>query len=246
MKVLVCIKRVLDYQFKLYVDALEVRNEGDKFIMSLFDEIAVEEAVRLKEAGLASSVVVVSVGQKEAEAQLRYALSMGCDEAFLITGLKTGHPRSVAKALSRFAQQIAPSIILMGKQAIDTDSSQVPQRLAAELNWDFAGFASKISVADGAVEVEKEVDYGIEVVRVQIPCVISVDLRLNSPRLPPLPAVLKAKSKPLNEIDAHSLNVEDDADYTLVSRELFKQQRLQKEVKSVDELVSELRARALI
>jgi len=199
MKLIVPIKRVLDYNVKPRVksDGTGVDLANVKMSINPFDEIAVEEAVRLKEKGVATQVVVVSVGPAKAADVLRSALAMGADRAILVSTEDAVEPLAVAKILAAIAAEESPDLVILGKQAIDDDSNQVGQMLAALLGRPQGTFASKVEVADGAVLVTREVDGGLETVRLSLPAIITTDLRLNEPRYASLPNIMKAKSKPL-------------------------------------------------
>jgi electron transfer flavoprotein beta subunit len=214
MKILVPIKRVVDYKVKIRVkaDNSAVETSNVKMSMNPFDEIAVEEAVRLKEAGVATEVVVVTCGTTAAQDVLRSALAMGADRAILVqvdvSELETLQPLAVAKLLKAVADQEQPSLVICGKQAIDDDANQTAQMLAALKAWPQATFASKVVIADGKATVTREVDGGLETIAVKLPAVISTDLRLNEPRFASLPNIMKAKSKPLSTLAAASLGVD--------------------------------------
>jgi electron transfer flavoprotein beta subunit len=203
MKVLVPVKRVIDYNVKVRVkaDGSGVDLANVKMSMNPFDEIAVEEAIRLKEKGVATEVVAVSIGVKQSQETLRTALAMGADRAILIEAAADVHqdiePLAVAKLLAAVAKEEGPGLILCGKQAIDNDMNATGQMLAALLGWGQATFASEIAVADGKATVTREVDGGLQTVALALPAVISVDLRLNEPRYASLPNIMKAKTKPL-------------------------------------------------
>jgi electron transfer flavoprotein beta subunit len=214
LKILVPVKRVVDYNVKVRVKADNSGVELDNVKMSMnpFDEIAVEEAVRLKEAGIASEVVVVTCGVAPAQDILRTALAIGADRAILVdvgaAELETLQPLAVAKLLKAVADKEQPGLVLCGKQAIDDDASQTAQMLAALQGWPQATFASKVVIADGKATVTREVDGGLETLAVSLPAVISADLRLNEPRYATLPNIMKAKKKPLETIAAASLGVD--------------------------------------
>jgi electron transfer flavoprotein beta subunit len=203
MKVLVPVKRVIDYNVKVRVkaDGSGVDLQNVKMSMNPFDEIAVEEAIRLREKGVATEVVVVSIGVKQAQETLRTALAMGADRAILIEAAADVHqdiePLAVAKLIAAVAREEAPGLILTGKQAIDNDMNATGQMLAALLGWAQATFASEIAVADGKATVTREVDGGLQVISVVLPAIVSVDLRLNEPRYASLPNIMKAKTKPM-------------------------------------------------
>ena len=199
MKILVPVKRVLDYNVKPRVkaDGSGVDLANVKMSMNPFDEIAVEEAIRLKEKGVATEVVVVSIGEAKAQETLRNALAMGADRAILVTAEGTVEPLGVAKLLAAIVGEEAPGLVILGKQAIDDDSNQTGQMLAALLDWGQGTFASKLEVADGHARVTREVDGGLETVALKLPAIVTTDLRLNEPRYASLPNIMKAKSKPL-------------------------------------------------
>jgi electron transfer flavoprotein beta subunit len=198
MKILVPVKRVIDYNVKPRVktDGSGVELANVKMSMNPFDEIAVEEAIRLKEKGAATEIVAVSVGPQKAQDTLRTALAMGADRAILIITDQEVEPLAVAKLLKAVMDEEQPGIVMLGKQAIDDDCNQTGQMLAALLDRPQGTFASKLEVAGDAVEVTREVDGGLETVRLQLPAIVTTDLRLNEPRYASLPNIMKAKSKP--------------------------------------------------
>ncbi|MBP2316590.1 electron transfer flavoprotein subunit beta/FixA family protein [Azospirillum soli] len=210
MKVLVPVKRVVDYNVKVRVkaDGSGVETANVKFSMNPFDEIAVEEAVRLKEAGKASEVVAVSIGPATAQETLRTALAIGADRAILVQTDAEVQPLGVAKALKALIEKEAPQIVLLGKQAIDGDCNQTGQMLAALLGWPQGTFASKVVPGDGVLTVTREIDGGLETVELTLPAVVTTDLRLNEPRYASLPNIMKAKKKPLETVTAESLGVD--------------------------------------
>jgi len=210
MKILVPIKRVPDYEAKIKINAEQngVITEGIKWILNPFDEIAVEEAIRLKEAGKAEEVVVVTIGPDDCVTQLRYAMAMGADRAILVKCSTAVDSDLASRLLAEVYKQGEYGLIVMGKQAIDSDASQTPQLLAARLDLPQACFASKVELLNDKVKVTREVDGGLETIQLNRPCIISTDLRLNEPRYAPLPGIMKAKKKPLDEIEADSLNVD--------------------------------------
>ena len=199
MKILVPVKRVIDFNMKprLKADGTGVDLTNVKMSMNPFDEIAVEEAVRLKERGVAIEIVLVSVGPAKAQETLRTALAMGADRAILIETDAAVEPLGVAKLLAKLVADEQPDLVILGKQAIDDDSNQTGQMLAALLGWAQGTFASRIEPADGALNVTREVDGGLETLRLSLPAIITTDLRLNEPRYASLPNIMKAKSKPL-------------------------------------------------
>jgi electron transfer flavoprotein beta subunit len=210
MKILVAVKRVLDFNVKVRVksDSSGVDLTAVKMSMNPFDEIAVEEAVRLKEAGIASEVVVVSVGVPQAQETLRAALAIGADRAILVESNDSVEPLSVAKILKALFDKEQPNLVMLGKQAIDDDSNQTGQMLAALARLPQATFASKVVVADGNATVSREVDGGAETLSLKLPAVVTTDLRLNEPRYVTLPNIMKAKKKPLETMKPEDLGVD--------------------------------------
>lgn len=210
MKVLVPVKRVVDYNVKVRVkaDGSGVDTANAKMSMNPFDEIAVEEAVRLREAGVASEVLVVSAGLVNCQETLRTAMAIGADRALLIETDVDLQPLAIAKLLKSVCENEQPQLVLCGKQAIDDDANQTGQMLAALMNWPQATFASKVQLADGKATVVREIDGGMETVEMALPAVISVDLRLNEPRYATLPNIMKAKKKPLDVITPAALGVD--------------------------------------
>jgi electron transfer flavoprotein beta subunit len=201
MKVLVPVKRVVDYNVKVRVksDGSGVELANVKMSMNPFDEIAVEEALRLKEAGKATEVVVVSIGPAQASETIRTGLAMGADRGILVKAEGTVEPLAVAKILKKVADEEQPGLIILGKQAIDDDSNQTGQMLAALLGWSQATFASKLEVEGSDFKVTREVDGGLQTVKLKGPAIVTTDLRLNEPRYASLPNIMKAKSKPLDQ-----------------------------------------------
>lgn len=201
MKVLVAVKRVVDYNVKIRVkaDKTGVDLANVKMSMNPFDEIAVEEAVRLKEAGTATEVIAVSIGPAQAQETLRTALAMGADRGILVKTDAEVQPLAVAKMLAKIAEAEQPQLVIVGKQAIDDDSNQTGQMMAALLGWPQGTFANKVALADGKTTVVREVDGGLETVELKLPAVVTTDLRLNEPRYASLPNIMKAKKKPIDE-----------------------------------------------
>ncbi|HYD16188.1 MAG TPA: electron transfer flavoprotein subunit beta/FixA family protein [Hyphomicrobium sp.] len=201
MKILVPVKRVVDFNIKIRckADGSGVELANVKMSMNPFDEIAVEEAVRLKEKGTATEVVAVSIGSGKSQETLRTALAIGADRALLIeTGDELVEPLAVAKLLKAVVEQEKPDLVVLGKQAIDDDCNQTGQMLAALLGWPQGTFASKVAPESGAISVTREVDGGLETVKLNLPAIVTTDLRLNEPRYPSLPNIMKAKKKPLD------------------------------------------------
>ena len=199
MKILTPVKRVLDYNVKARVkaDGSGVDLANVKMSMNPFDEIAVEEAVRLKEKGIATEVVAVSIGVQQCQETLRTALAMGADRAVLVLTDQDLEPLNAAKALKKIVEEQSPDLVLMGKQAIDGDNNAVGQMLAALLDWPQATFASKIEIEAGKARVTREIDGGLETLEIDLPAVITTDLRLNEPRYASLPNIMKARTKPM-------------------------------------------------
>ena len=211
MKILVPVKRVVDYNVKITVksDGSGVELGNVKMSMNPFDEIAVEEALRIKEAGKASEVLLVSIGAPEVAETLRAGLALGADRALLIkTEQRRLEPLAVAKLLKAVAQAEEPGLIILGKQAIDDDCNQTGQMLAGLLGWGQGTFASKVDIDDQSVEVTREVDRGQETIELNLPAVVTTDLRLNTPRYPTLPNILKARRKPIEEKDAAEFGID--------------------------------------
>jgi electron transfer flavoprotein beta subunit len=210
MKILVPVKRVVDYNVKIRVkaDGTGVETTNVKMSMNPFDEIAVEEAVRLKEAGKAMEVMVVSLGVQACQETLRTALAMGADRAIHVLTDVAVEPLAVAKALKSLVAKERPDFVIMGKQAIDDDSNQTGQMLAALLGWPQGTFASKVVTGDGTVLVTREIDGGLETVELKLPAVVTADLRLNEPRYASLPNIMKAKKKPLETLKPEDLGVD--------------------------------------
>ena len=210
MKVLVAVKRVVDFNVKVRVkaDNTGVETANVKMSMNPFDEIAVEAAVRLKEANVATEIIAVSCGVQACQETLRTALAIGADRAILVESSEDLQPLAVAKLLKAICQKESPQLIIMGKQAIDDDSNQTGQMLAALLGWPQATFASKIEIADGKAKVTREVDGGLETDSVKLPAVVTTDLRLNEPRYVTLPNIMKAKKKTLETLKPDALGVD--------------------------------------
>lgn len=210
MKVLVPVKRVIDYNVKIRVkaDQTGVETANVKMSMNPFDEIAVEEAIRLREAGTATEVIAVSVGPQQCQETIRTALAMGADRGILIQTDDEVQPLAVAKLLKAVADKEGPDLVILGKQAIDDDSNQTGQMLAALLGWSQATFASKIEIDGGSANVIREVDGGLETLKVTMPCIVTTDLRLNEPRYASLPNIMKAKKKPIDQIVPADLGVD--------------------------------------
>lgn len=248
MKALVAVKRVVDYNVKVRVkaDGSDVDIGNVKMSMNPFDEIAIEEAVRLKEAGKLNEVVAVSIGEKKCEETLRTALAMGADRAIHVEVDARLEPLAVAKVLKAVGEKEQPKVYLLGKQAIDDDANQTAQMLAALLNAPQATFASKVELGDSEVLVSREIDGGEETLALNLPAVISTDLRLNEPRFVKLPSLMAAKKKPLEKLSPADLNI-DIADRLQVSQYAEpKPRQAGIKVSSVAELVEKLKNEAKV
>jgi electron transfer flavoprotein beta subunit len=210
MKILVPVKRVVDYNVKIRVkpDGSGVELANVKMSMNPFDEIAVEEAIRLREKGKATEIVAVSIGPAQAAETIRTALAMGADRGILVKTDQAVEPLAVAKILKAVVAQENPGLVILGKQAIDDDANQTGQMLAALLGWAQGTFASKVEVGEGSVDVTREVDGGLQTVTLKLPAIVTTDLRLNEPRYASLPNIMKAKKKPLDETSAEALGVD--------------------------------------
>ena len=246
MKVLVAVKRVVDYNVKIRVktDKSGVELANVKMSMNPFDEIAVEEAVRLKEANVATEIVAVSIGPAQAQETLRTALAMGADRGILVKAEGEVQPLAVAKILKALADVEKPDLIIAGKQAIDDDSSQTGQMLAALLGWPQATFASKLEVKDGKAIVTREVDGGLQTVELKMPALVTTDLRLNEPRYASLPNIMKAKKKPIDEKTPADLGVDVTPRLKVLSVEEPPKRKGGVKVKDVAELVAKLKTEA--
>ncbi len=245
MKVLVPVKRVVDYNVKVKVkaDGTGVELANLKMSMNPFDEIAVEEAVRLKEAGLAEEIIVVSIGEKKSSDTIRSALAMGADRGILITeeqGVDI-EPLAVAKLLNEVIKTETPDLVIMGKQAIDNDMNATGQMLAALAGWGQATFASELKIEDGNAIVTREVDGGLQTISLSLPAVITTDLRLNEPRYASLPNIMKAKKKPLEEKSASDFGIDLSPRLTVTQTQEPTQRSAGIKVASVDELIEKLK-----
>jgi electron transfer flavoprotein beta subunit len=210
MKILVPVKRVVDYNVKIRVkpDGSGVELANVKMSMNPFDEIAVEEAIRLKEQGKATEIVAVSIGPAQAAETIRTALAMGADRGILVKTDQPVEPLAVAKLLKKIVEQESPQLVIMGKQAIDDDSNQTGQMLGALLGWPQGTFAFKIALGDGSADVTREVDGGLQTVTLKLPAIVTTDLRLNEPRYASLPNIMKAKKKPIEETSPEALGID--------------------------------------
>ncbi len=248
MKILVPVKKVPDWQIKLKLqaDGSGIQTEGIKWILNTFDEIAVEEAIRLKEKGVASEIVLVSIGPADVRARLEYALAMGADSAILVKYDGPVDSDLASRVVAEVFKRGEYSMVLMGKQAIDSDSNQTAQLLAARLNLPQACFASKVVVEGGAAVVTREIDGGLETLKVPLPCVVSADLRLNEPRYAALPNLMKAKKKPFEELLLESLGVAPEVKVRVRGMSLPAGRKAGKKVASVAELVAALQQEAKV
>ena len=248
MKVLVAVKRVVDYNVKVRVkpDGSGVETANVKMSMNPFDEIAVEEAMRLKESGVATEIVAVSIGTAQCQETLRTALAIGADRAILVeTGVEI-QPLAVAKLLKAIVEKEQPGLVILGKQAIDDDSNQTGQMLAALLNWSQATFASKVKVSGAVAEVTREVDGGLETIAIKLPAVVTTDLRLNEPRYVTLPNIMKAKKKPLETLTPETLGVDVAPRLKTLKVQEPPKRSAGQLVKSVQELVEKLKNEAKV
>jgi electron transfer flavoprotein beta subunit len=252
MKVIVPVKRVIDYKVKVRVkaDGSGVDLANVKMSMNPFDEIAVEEAIRLKEAGKAEEVIAVSIGVKQAQETLRTALAMGADRAILVVAAEDVHtdiePLAVAKILAKIIEEEQPGLVLCGKQAIDNDLNATGQMLAALLGWSQAMYANAVDVEGDHAVVTREVDGGLQTVKVKMPTIISTDLRLNEPRYASLPNIMKAKKKPLDTKTAEEMGVDVTPRLEVVKTSEPAARAAGEMVGSVEELVSKLKEKGLV
>ncbi|MFD2265562.1 electron transfer flavoprotein subunit beta/FixA family protein [Lacibacterium aquatile] len=248
MKLLVAVKRVVDYNVKVRVkaDNTGVELANVKMSMNPFDEIAVEEAIRLKEAGKAEEVVAVSLGVAQAQETIRTALAMGADRGIHVQTDVDLQPLAVAKLLKAVVEKEQPQIVILGKQAIDDDSNQTGQMLAALLGWPQATFASKVVVDGGKAAVTREIDGGLETLELTLPAVITTDLRLNEPRYASLPNIMKAKKKPIDALDPAALGVDVTPRLTTLKVEEPAKRQGGAKVGSVAELVAKLKTEAKV
>jgi electron transfer flavoprotein beta subunit len=248
MKILVPVKRVPDWQIKLKLlaDGSGIQTEGIKWIINTFDEIAVEEAIRLKEKGAVSEIVLVSVGPADTRARLEYALAMGADSAILVQHDGPVDSDLASRVISEVYKRGEYGMILLGKQAIDSDSNQTAQLVAGRLQLPQACFASKIELSGGAATVTREVDGGLETIKVPTPCVVSTDLRLNEPRYAALPNLMKAKKKPFEVLSLDALGVSADVQVTVKHFSVPSGRKAGRKVADVAELISALQNEAKV
>jgi electron transfer flavoprotein beta subunit len=248
MKVLVTVKRVVDFNVKIRVkaDGSGVETAGVKMSMNPFDEIGTEEAIRLKEAGRAEEVVAVSLGEAKCQETLRTALAMGADRAIHVQTDAELQPLAVAKLLKAVVEREQPGLVITGKQAIDDDCNQTGQMLAALLGWPQGTFASKLTFADGSLEVTREVDAGLEKVLLNLPAIITCDLRLNEPRYASLPNIMKAKRKPIDVLTPEELGVDVSPRHRILKVEEPARRQSGVRVADVAQLVEKLRSEAKV
>ena len=248
LKVLVPVKRVVDYNVKVRVksDKSGVELDNVKMSMNPFDEIAVEEALRLKEKGIATEVIAISIGSTQVQETIRNALAMGADSGIFVEATNNLEPLNIAKIISSVAKKESIDLMILGKQAIDDDMNATGQMIAALLGWPQATFASKVEISDKKAVVSREVDGGIENIEVALPAVISTDLRLNEPRYASLPNIMKAKKKPINQIQVDELNlkIEQRLDILKVEEPTKRQSGIM--LKTVEELVDKLKNEAKV
>ncbi|WP_321500703.1 electron transfer flavoprotein subunit beta/FixA family protein [Breoghania sp.] len=246
MKVLVPVKRVIDYNVKVRVkpDGSGVDLANVKMSMNPFDEIAVEEAIRLKEAGKVSEIVIASIGPQQAQETIRTGLAMGGDRGILVKVDEAVEPLAVAKILKAIVDEEKPELVILGKQAIDDDSNQTGQMLAALLGWAQGAFASKVELGDGSLQVTREIDGGLQTVKLSLPAIVTADLRLNEPRYASLPNIMKAKKKPIEEKAAGDYGVDITPRLTVVATNEPPARQAGVKVADVAELVSKLKNEA--
>ena len=248
MKIVVPVKRVVDYNVKVrpLSDQSDVDLNNVKMAMNPFCEIAIEEAVRLKEAGTATEVIAVTVGKSDSQEQLRTALALGADRAILIETNSLLEPLAIAKALAKVIESESPQLVILGKQAIDGDNNQTGQMLAALLNYGQATFASEISIEGDSASVTREIDGGLQTIKVSLPAIITTDLRLNEPRYASLPNIMKAKKKELDVQPIDAMGIDTAPRMELLSVELPAAREEGIKVESVEELVGKLKNEAKV
>lgn len=253
MKILVPVKRVVDYNVKVRVksDGTGVELANVKMSVNPFDEIAVEEAVKLKEAGKAEEVIAVTIGPEKAQEQLRTAMAIGADRGILVKtdapiDLGGVEPLAVAKTLKALIDKESPNLVIMGKQSIDDDSNQTGQMLAALLGWPQATFASEVKIDNDSAEVTREIDGGLETIKIPLPGIITTDLRLNEPRYASLPNIMKAKKKQLDVIEPSELGVSYDPKVTIINVSEPPERKGGGKVADVDELIDKLKNEAKV
>ena len=248
MKILVAVKRVIDYNVQVRVkeDGTGVVTDNVKMSSNPPDDNAIEEAVKIKEAGKATEIIAITVGEEKSQETVRKALAVGADRGILIKTEGTVEPLAVAKALQKIVEKEKPDLVFMGKQAIDDDCNQTGQMLSALLNWPQATFASKIEIKDKTLEVTREIDEGLETIEVNLPAIVTCDLRLNEPRYASLPNIMKAKKKPLEILTAADLGVDTTPRVQQIKVEEPPKRKAGIKVASVAELVSKLKNEAKV
>ena len=248
MKILVAVKRVIDYNVQIRVkeDGSGIVTDNVKMSTNPPDDNAIEEAVKIKEAGKASEIIAVTVGEEKAQETVRKALAVGADRGIHVKVDTILEPLAVSKILKKIVEKENPDLVFMGKQAIDDDCNQTGQMLAAILNWPQATFASKIEVKEKSLEVTREIDEGLETIEVNIPAIVTCDLRLNEPRYASLPNIMKAKKKPLEQLNASDLGVDTKARIEQIKVEEPPKRKAGIKVASVSELVQKLKNEAKV
>ena len=248
MKILVAVKRVIDYNVQVRVkeDGTGVVTDNVKMSSNPPDDNAIEEAVKIKEAGKATEIIAITVGEEKSQETVRKALAVGADRGILIKTEGTVEPLAVAKALQKIVEKEKPDLVFMGKQAIDDDCNQTGQMLSALLNWPQATFASKIEVKDKTLEVTREIDEGLETIEVNVPAIVTCDLRLNEPRYASLPNIMKAKKKPLEILTAEELGIDTKPRVQQIKVEEPPKRKAGIKVANVAELVSKLKNEAKV
>ena len=242
MKILVCVKRVIDYNVKIRVksDKTGVEKDNVKMSMNPFDEIAVEEAVKMKENEIAREIVVVSIGTEACKETIRSGLAMGADRGIHINSDEDLEPLNISKILMKIVENEKPDIVLMGKQAIDDDSNQTGQMLAALSGFSQATFASKVEKVDNSLNVTREIDGGLETLKLSLPCIITTDLRLNEPRYASLPNIMKARQKKIDSIDVSTLGLDLSPRLSVIEVNDPPERKAGIMVKDIDELMEKL------
>ena len=248
MKILVAVKRVIDYNVQIRVkeDGTGIVTDNVKMSTNPPDDNAIEEAVKIKEAGKATEVVAISVGEEKAQETVRKALAVGADRGILVKAEGLIEPLAVAKILQKIVEKEKPDLVFMGKQAIDDDCNQTGQMLAALLNWPQATFASKIQVKEKSLEVTREIDEGLETIEINVPAIVTCDLRLNEPRYASLPNIMKAKKKPIEQLNASDLGIDTKPRIDQVKVEEPPKRKAGIKVASVEELVQKLKNEAKV
>ena len=248
MKILVAVKRVIDYNVQVRVkeDGTGVVTDNVKMSSNPPDDNAIEEAVKIKEAGKATEIIAITVGEEKSQETVRKALAVGADRGILIKTEGTVEPLAVAKALQKIVEKEKPDLVFMGKQAIDDDCNQTGQMLSALLNWPQATFASKINIKDKSLEVTREIDEGLETIEINVPAIVTCDLRLNEPRYASLPNIMKAKKKPIEQINASDLGVDTSSRIEQTRVEEPPKRKAGIKVANVAELVQKLKNEAKV